>query len=70
MYHACTSSDGDYAVLVATGGDENGSTDAKVTLTVFGERGDSGPLPLEKEGEELFKPGATDEFKVGRYSFI
>ena len=55
---------GEWKVKVITGNKDNSSTDARVTLTVFGERGDSGPLPLGEPDSGLFDTGATDEFDV------
>ena len=62
--------EGDYKVLVTTSDDKDSGTDAKVTLTVFGDKGNSGPLPLEKDGHKeglnLFVDGTTDDFQVSR----
>ena len=42
----------------------------QVTLTVFGDQGDSGPLPLGEPDSGLFDTGATDEFDVRSISYL
>ncbi|XP_074056585.1 lipoxygenase homology domain-containing protein 1-like isoform X2 [Macrotis lagotis] len=55
-------SDDEWWVLVLTG---NTGTQANVTLWVYGDKGDSGPLPLGKDNrEQLFLPRKEDEFQV------
>nr|XP_020861600.1 lipoxygenase homology domain-containing protein 1 isoform X4 [Phascolarctos cinereus] len=55
-------SDDEWRVLVLTG---NTGTRANVTLWVYGDRGDTGPLPLGKDNrEQLFLPRKEDEFQV------
>ena len=55
---------------VTTGSEEKASTEAKVKITVYGEKGKSAELPLEgskEEGAEKvvhFESGKTDEFPV------
>ena len=61
-----TCTDSEYKVAVITHGDKGSGTEAQVTLTVFGERRDTGPQPLSKPG--AFKDGATDEFTVSSIS--
>lgn len=55
-------------VLVATADKKDCGTDAKVFITVFGEKGKTDRQPLEKEdkkeGIDIFACGSTDEFKV------
>lgn len=55
-------------VYVSTGPGQ--STTSQVTLTVYGDAGNSGPLPLGKPNQGLFKPGQTDEFEVNIPNFI
>ena len=41
------------------------STNAKVTLTMYGEKGkDTGPLSLEGGGRTCFQRGQEDQFEV------
>ena len=51
-------------MLVSTAGGEDSGTAGQVTLNVFGERGETGALPLGEPGKGLFQPGQTDEFDV------
>ena len=51
-------------MFVTTSDKDNSDTDALVTLTVFGDQGNSGPLPLGEPGKDLFKAEGTDDFKV------
>ena len=61
---------GEWKVIVTTGNKDNSSTDAQVSLTVFGERGNSGPLPLGVPDSGLFEIGATDEFDVSVHCLV
>ena len=55
---------------VTTGSEEKASTQAKVMITVYGEKGKSAELPLEGSKDEgadkvvHFESGKTDEFSV------
>lgn len=55
-------------MIVTTSDQERAGTDAPVTLTVFGDKGDTGPLPLEGDGK--FQRGAADDFQVFIYIYI
>lgn len=55
---------GDWRVYTRTSDEPGSGTDANITLTIFGTKGDSGPLALGKKGEGSFHPGHTDETKV------
>ena len=57
---------GDWCLYVVTSEDDNSGTDAQVTVTLFGEKGNSGPLELGKPGVDLFEAGASDQFEVSR----
>ena len=48
-----------------TGAAVEADTDAKVTLTVFGDKGSFGPHPLELP-EGTFNIGQTDSFNVSQ----
>ncbi|XP_070194990.1 lipoxygenase homology domain-containing protein 1-like isoform X2 [Littorina saxatilis] len=62
--HVDAATDVDWQVRVMTSMCESFSgTDSKVTLTVFGERGTSGPQPLRPE-DGIFHPGQTDNFEI------
>ncbi|KAH9523747.1 hypothetical protein Btru_040820 [Bulinus truncatus] len=50
-------SKGNWRVLIKTGEEPGSGTDANVSVTIFGTKGDSGPLVLGKKGKELFYPG-------------
>ena len=57
--------DGDWHVFITSGSPESrGSTDAQVFWQVFGEKGDTGELPLGQPGKGLFEAGNTDQFDV------
>ena len=58
----------DWRVYVYTSSEDKSGTDAQVTLTVFGEKGDTGPQPLGVPENGLFESGATDQFDVRYYS--
>lgn len=49
-----------YRVSITTSDLKGASCDANVSVTIFGEKGDSGSRPLEKPGS--FNRGQTDEF--------
>ncbi|XP_013396607.1 lipoxygenase homology domain-containing protein 1 isoform X2 [Lingula anatina] len=55
---------GDWKLTITTSPIENSGTDARVTVTVFGETGDTGPLPLGQPGLGHFESGKVDEFKI------
>ena len=50
--------------LTTSDRDQDCDTSAAVTLTAFGESGDTGPLPLGEAGDENFQTGETDDFQV------
>ncbi|CAL1540914.1 unnamed protein product [Lymnaea stagnalis] len=55
---------GSWKVTTKTSKEPGSGTDANVTLTVFGNTGDSGPLVLGEKGKEYFEPGRTDQFDI------
>ncbi|XP_078677295.1 uncharacterized protein LOC144913960 isoform X2 [Branchiostoma floridae x Branchiostoma belcheri] len=57
-------SEGRFRVWVHTGDYPNSGTDAHVTLTVYGDRGNSGPLSLGGGDGMLFERGNEDEFTL------
>ncbi|KAK3579121.1 hypothetical protein CHS0354_022141 [Potamilus streckersoni] len=55
----------EWKVLVTTSSEPDSSTDAKVTLTIYGDYGNSGPILLQSsDGSPIFERGKTDEFNV------
>ena len=58
----------DWEVLITTGSEEEAGTDSKVTLTVFGDKGNSGPQLLELPNGK-FNVGQTDSFSVSCLHF-
>ena len=61
--------DGEWRVFVTTSNKANSDTGSQVFLTVFGDKGNSGPLPLGSPGGSAFQSGATDEFDVSLIGF-
>ena len=57
-------------VYVTTSGAPNSGTNDHVTLTVYGDAGNSGPLSLGEPDKGHFQPGQTDEFQVGEYGLL
>ena len=49
-----------------TSDEEGAGTTSNLTLWVYGEKRDSGPLPLPRKGEdhESFSAGSVEEFDV------
>lgn len=62
--------EGDWQVLVVTSDLDHASTNHQVYLTVFGEAGDSGALPLGEPDKGLFEQGKTDKFDVSHSLII
>ncbi|XP_035657481.1 lipoxygenase homology domain-containing protein 1-like [Branchiostoma floridae] len=54
----------EWTVRVTTSEDVNAGTDAQVTLTVYGDKGNSGPLQLGVGQSGFFERGKIDEFDV------
>ncbi|XP_078590366.1 lipoxygenase homology domain-containing protein 1-like isoform X4 [Branchiostoma floridae x Branchiostoma japonicum] len=54
----------EWTVRVTTSEDVNAGTDAQVTLTVYGDKGSSGPLQLGVGQSGFFERGKIDEFDV------
>lgn len=52
-----------YEVTVTTGDVAEAGTDCKIVMTVFGTKGTSAPLELEKN-EDRFERARTDTIKV------
>ena len=44
--------------------DTQGATNAQVQCQIFGDDGDTGPIPLGLPRDEFFQAGATDKFDV------
>ena len=55
---------GEWKVLVTTSEDADSGTDSNVTLTVYGDADNSGPLTLGSVSTGFFYAGHTDEFDV------
>nr|XP_032809632.1 lipoxygenase homology domain-containing protein 1-like [Petromyzon marinus] len=53
-----------YEVVTVTGDVRGASTDANVSVTLFGERGSTAKLQLTSAGKDCFERGKTDTFKV------
>ena len=51
-------------MLVTTSEDADSGTDSNVTLTVYGDADNSGPLTLGSVSTGFFYAGHTDEFDV------
>ncbi|XP_021373395.1 lipoxygenase homology domain-containing protein 1-like isoform X2 [Mizuhopecten yessoensis] len=56
--------EGDFRVFIITGREPKSATTAQVTLTVYGDAGNSGPLQLGKADSGQFQVGQTDEFDI------
>ncbi|XP_060083246.1 lipoxygenase homology domain-containing protein 1-like [Ylistrum balloti] len=56
--------EGDFRVYIMTGSVPKAATTAQVTLTVYGDAGNSGPLQLGKADSGQFQVGQTDEFDI------
>ena len=63
-------SEGNVKVYVTTSSAPNSGTNDHVTLTVYGDAGNSGPLSLGEQDKGHFQPGQTDEFKVSENGFL
>lgn len=55
--------DGDFKVSLVTS-KQSKAFDDQVFLTVYGDAGNSGQLPLGEPGKGFFKPGTTEKFDV------
>lgn len=53
-----------YLVTVQTGAWKNSATTAKVSMNLFGQRGQSGPISLLDDTKQLFSRGATNQFHL------
>lgn len=51
---------------IKTNGHASASTQAQVTITVYGHKGNSGPITLGSGDGSNFKSGSTDEFDVSK----
>ena len=56
--------EGKWKVWVTTNDHPSASSHAQVTLTVYGHKGNSGPIPLGYADGETFQSGNIDEFEV------
>ena len=68
--HVILSSEGRWKVWVTTDDLPSAGTTAQVTLTVYGEQGNSGPIPLGNVEDETFQPGEEDEFEVSGVQYL
>lgn len=57
-------SEGHWKVWVTTDEMLNAATQALVSMTVYGHKGNSGPIPLGLGDESNFSSGSTDQFDV------
>lgn len=55
--------EGRWKVWVATNGNASASTQAQVTITVYGHKGNSGPISLGSGDGSHFQSGNIDEFE-------
>lgn len=56
--------DGDWKITVVTGNLPNAGTDATVSLYVYGEGSNSGPIVLGSGSHQLFNVNSADTFQV------
>ena len=63
-------SEGNVKVYVTTSGAPNSGTNDRVTLTVYGDAGNSGPLSLGEPDKGHFQTGQTDEFQVSENGLL
>ena len=59
-----TFSEGNWKVWVVTNGHTSASTQAQVTITVYGHKGNSGPISLGSGDGTHFQSGNTDDFEA------
>ncbi|XP_061166198.1 lipoxygenase homology domain-containing protein 1-like [Saccostrea echinata] len=59
-----TNTKGEWKVTVKTNGHPSASTQAQVTITVYGHKGNSGPISLGSGDGSNFKSGSTDDFDI------
>ena len=59
-----TFSEGNWKVWVVTNGHTSASTQAQVTITVYGHKGNSGPISLGSGDGSHFQSGNTDDFEA------
>ena len=64
LYCVVVFAGGRWQVFVTTNELPAAGTDAQVTLTVYGHRGNSGPIPLGYSDGQTFQAGNIDEFEV------
>ncbi|ESO92329.1 hypothetical protein LOTGIDRAFT_121069, partial [Lottia gigantea] len=53
-----------WRVTVTTGDDSNAATSAQVTITIYGQKGNSGPINLGNSGGNYFESGSVDDFEI------
>uniref|UniRef100_H2XXL5 PLAT domain-containing protein n=1 Tax=Ciona intestinalis TaxID=7719 RepID=H2XXL5_CIOIN len=58
------STEGRWTVAIATSELPAAGTDARVTITVYGTKGNTGPILLNDKNEPTFRSGNEDEFSV------
>lgn len=59
-----TASAGDWKAYVKTSDETDSGTDSNVTLTVYGDADNTGPIQLGSPSVGYFYSGKTDEFEV------
>ncbi|XP_048241483.1 lipoxygenase homology domain-containing protein 1-like isoform X2 [Haliotis rufescens] len=53
-----------YEIIVHTGNVKGSGTNANVSITIFGENGDTGKRPLKQKFRDLFEKNQTDKFEI------
>ena len=53
-----------YKIIVHTGSESGGGTDANVSIILYGTLGDTGVRELKKKGRNLFERGQVDDFVI------
>ena len=53
-----------YEVVVYTGDEKGGGTNANVTITIYGVNGDTGPRALKQSFRDLFERKQVDKFQL------
>ncbi|XP_048764444.2 lipoxygenase homology domain-containing protein 1-like isoform X2 [Ostrea edulis] len=59
-----TNTKGEWKVSIRTNGHPSASTQAQVTITVYGHKGNSGPISLGNGDGSNFKSDSTDDFDI------
>ena len=62
--HNCISTEGRWRVSIVTSELPAAATNSHVTITVYGAKGNTGPILLNEENNVTFKSGNEDQFAV------